>query len=390
MSQSEAFSQHMKLSGVFSEETLAKLRSDIKSLEKVATGQTKMDFVRNAIPAVAAILATSAIGAGFDYYHARKKYDNEQLAMHRCYEAIKDHEEFKKNQAGFNQRFHELSLISPVVASAPQLARKVIAGRLDTGFNLEDAHRLAAIEHNTLLTPRTQDPLGVVKAQTLVAAGNVLNYILPSLAVRQNLPHEEAAKAPPGFDKKGSPMNPISDECLGKMLADSHLMCKEAGMMGMAGAAGKFLKPSAKNIVTYLEAMTIPLALGVGYKAMQGYMDSRKKKDMVSNAEKVYAGLKRTSDVIAGNQEIADQAFDALRTFAPALAAKPIIAKTFIENVVNGQGHLDPNTANMLATTQASIQGLEKQPGGFLAGLKEPMSIFSLPVPGTKMGKKPV
>lgn len=185
----------------------------------------------------------------------------------------------------------------------------------------------------------------------------------------------------PGHKKEGSAMRPVSEECLGRMLAETHVMCKEAGIVSSTtkwlGAAG------GTDVAKYLKVMTVPLAIGVGIKMIQGYMDSRNKSQLHAEADRVYANLKRTSDVVQENLPIANEAFDALKSFAPALAVKPIIAKTFVENVVNSQGHLDPNTANMLAQTQQAVQTIERHTGGgFIAALKEPMGIFQFKKPG--------
>lgn len=474
---------------VFSTVRIAQLEQDIVDLQKVAAFLPAVgNYLKASIPALASIMITSAGSAGLAYWAASKRMGEHKQSLKDSYDmTFGGSPKFKKSPGDFHQRFTELSMISPLVASNPQLASKVILPRLKKGFDLNDVHRLSAIEYHSGSSSRPEAPSAAARAQAVIGAGNALNYILPSLATRavnhitesaagpsptvlkmeqgkepesreaydrmiknvstympspardqalneaastfasqghppelilkkmqilqdefdkkwaktqvvyENYPNEtvrkayheflELAKKQHQLNKQGAEKmaHRVSDECLGQMLAETHLMCKEAGVMT---SISKYLAPSAKNVANYMKAMTIPLAMGIGIKAVQGLLDSRNKSELKNEAARVYASLKRTSDVIKENPQIADQAFDALTSFAPALAVKPIIAKTFVENVVNGQGVLDPNTANMLAQTQQTVQSLDRQTGGFVTGLRDSMGIFNFKVPGKKEDKK--
>jgi hypothetical protein len=468
-------------------------RQSAEDLEKLARFEKAKAFAVASIPTLAAILGTTAFFAGTGYYKAKKALEAQREALADSHGALSKHEAFKGSPNSFNQRFSELSVIAPAIAANPALAKKVLEPRLEKGFDLDDIHRLSAIEYHSGHAPKLPDPQSVAKNQAVVGLGRALNYIIPSIPLQHSInamaqkmpgkdqpknpltedqakllvnldanmqhydprsraqelreayaqhaptlsnPHDEAAlrnqvhaEAMASFaetrdfvraagpilkehgteeqnksfehwkqsvadfarenlksadtllnlKKEGSDMSDkkISDECLGRMLAETHLMCKQAGIVG---SIGDTLKASGNHLLDYAKLMSVPLALAVGMGVLKSQNDARKKAALHAEADKVFAKLQRTSDAIQANPEIAGQAFDTLKSFAPALAAKPIIVKTFVENVVNGQGHLDPSTANMLATTQQTVQTIEKQPG-FLAGLKEPLSLFTQKVP---------
>jgi hypothetical protein len=462
----------------------AQLAEDLITIEKHAGVASVGKYLKQSIPQLVTVLAATGASAGLAYLLAKKKLDSHQEDIKKSYTSLMvSNPAFQKNPGLFHQRFSELSLISPTLASNPTFATKLIQPRMDKGFNLNDVHRLSSIEHNVSNSgQRHEHPLSAAQPHLMLGLSDAIKTIGPAISkgmsepdqakilrrkdggtfvhtedphlakhlqeVEQDLaeanfhpehlqammedvhaqytqqglnpdqvaikmrvlqnhilgkqkaviekwsnhPHEdvqnflkakleELVQPAKPHEKKGAAMQPVSEECLGRMLADTHLMCKEAGMLKNVT---NFLKPSAKEVGNYMKAMTIPLVLGVGIKMVQGYMDSRNKANMHQEADKVFAQLSRTSESIQENPQIAAQAFDALKSFAPALAVKPMIAKTFVENVVNHQGQLDPMTTNMLAQTQQTIQSLDKHTGGFISGLKEPMSIFSFKTPHAK------
>jgi len=461
----------LKDSFVFTEETIRFLNEDMDYLEKAASAEGIKNFLKATLPSLVPILASTAVGGTIGYFAAKKQHEAHLSGLMKSYNQLGQTSEFKKNPINFGQRFSELMLISPTIASNPGLASKVITPRLSAGFDLDDVHRLSAIEYHTSRTPRPQLPGAAAKAQAMVGLDQAMRVVLPVLTERamkssetpsqidlfgsgankpididhqdirnriesfhptaraaalqaraekwraQGQPEDQilratAASMEPlkkdweatlshyksvdpriqtafektlsemGLKKEGAasmtakPQESVSEECLGRMLAETHMMCKEAGLLQ---TVGNFLKPSANKMVDYAKAMTIPLAIGVGVQAIRSLMQQRENAQMRQQADHVFSSLKRTSDVVRENPEIASEAFDSLRSFAPALAVKPIIARTFVENVVNSQGQLAPNTANMLASTQQIVQSIHKQTGGgFIAGLKEPMSLFSM------------
>lgn len=448
----------------------AQLRDDVLELQKAAALKDVGPFLARTAPHLIGILGATALTSGLAYHMAGKRHDEHKAALKQSKSMLPDlNEKYQKAMDKFRQRFDELAVISPMIAANPQLANKVIEPRLHKGFNLDDIHRLSAIEYHTGQSPRVQSPGAAAKAQAMIGIERAVQNVLPGIISESLRPNElspeqmdelrhlqedvgtfhpeHGALVPQMMQevqehlakglsraealekvkptrsaglrewdnlqktygahadknvrdafksmvenleksrmkKEGAATANIGDECLGRMLADTHNMCKEAGLLS---SVSSFLKPSAKNIGNYMKAMTIPLAIGVGVKALQGYMDSRSKSELRAEADKVFAKLRNSSDIIGDNAEIAMQAFDSLKSFAPALAVKPIIAKTFVENVVNSQGHLDPNTANMLAQTQQAVQSIDRHSGGFIAGLREPMSLFDFKVPGKRVGEE--
>ena len=111
---------------------------------------------------------------------------------------------------------------------------------------------------------------------------------------------------------------------------------------------------------------------------MRKLMEMRETRQLRTQADAVFAGLRKDSDRVRENPELAVEVFGTLRELAPALAAKPLVARTFVEHVIDNRGHIPPDTAQMLANTQTVISRLNTASGGgFLAGLKEPMNLFS-------------
>lgn len=399
------------------------LRQDFLVLEKTgaasAAGKAG-EFLKNVLPHVAVILGTSALAGGFGYLTAKRKFEDHQgeLASSRNLSFGKD-QSFARHPEAFHQRFSELSLISPTVASNPNMASKLISTRLHDGFNLDDIHRLSAIEYHTSQTGTAQSPQYAARTKALSQlessigsyAPTVITNILDRAGLRSStnpmgvpanyvpehepteyvLPPEKAAAIEERMkemmrkkkmEKKASVEGidiVVSEECLGRMLADRHCMYKQANVVTKAIDT---LKPSAGHLGEYLKFMAIPLAIGGGVQLVQKLMRQKENEKMRMESERVYAGLMRSNEKIKSHKEIADEAFDALRSFAPALATKPIVARTFIENTIDGSisdkyGRLAPETTKMLTETQDLVNRLNNaSSGGFLAGLKENMSIF--------------
>jgi hypothetical protein len=190
-----------------------------------------------------------------------------------------------------------------------------------------------------------------------------------------------------GHKKEGSDDQQwVSDECLGKMLADRYCMFKTAGIVPKA--VSNVLKSSGNAMHDYVKIMALPLAIGGGIKLVSDIMKRKADAQTERQADQVFSGLKRTNSYVQENPELAAQAFDTLRSFAPALAAKPLVAKTFVEHVITSDGRIPPDTANMLASTQQLVNRLnEATGGGFVEGLKSPMSLFKHTI-SSKKGEK--
>lgn len=454
---------------VFSEDLLKKLSEDYSYISKESAAQPS--FLRRAAPYLGTAVGMSALAGTLGYFAAKKRHETHTEDLKKSYDSlVGTHKEYGSDPQKFNQRFTELTLISPTVAANPRLAHKVIQPRLSKGFDLDDIHRLSSIEYHSSNTKKVQDPASV---GTATAGSEFLRYLgvfAPTLAMQAAVPQiksdisksttkaqtdiqksvkdtaqafadrirklektnpqkaqeekeaiqrasqqatsnlaarlqsadpkkaaalakimqglgvdlakvEEAAKAAPEnpFEKKSSeePSMKVSEECLGRMLADRYSMYKTAARSNILRDVGKFLSPGAKALENHFKIMALPLAIAGGIKLLSDAMKSADNARTREEAERVFAQLKRTNEYVKDQPQLANEAFDTLKSFAPSLAAKPIVARTFIENVVKG-GMIPVDQANALAKTEQLIQNLhESGKGGFLEGLKSPMSLFS-------------
>ena len=461
-----------------------------EAVEKLSAGN--WDFLKNIAPVLGVTAAAAGVAGITGYYGMRERAKAHSDAMANSLRSLGSfHEDYGKNPAVSVQRFNELALISPTIASNAGLAHKVIHPRLHTGFSLEDIERLATIENRSSLSAsplrRVETPSSAGMAAAQDAFSRYMQLTGPALtdavqehlvggplsraqaavakkdrqlaeaiatgrgdfealkelqgqipAIKKDLMDRSQRRAirayanlhPPGANledlvkfkeeyKRLGPMEKessvnddifqdqaLSDECIGRMLATRHMMYEEAGLVKKAGMlkpvtdffakGGKMTgKGSYGDTFNYLKMMSVPLALSLGFGAVNKIMQMRENQQMSQQADKVFASLKRNSDIVAGNPEVAEEAFDALRSFAPVLATKPIIAKTFVEDTVQKK-MLAPQTADMLAGAQQKIMSINDDlgpKGGFISGLKEPMSLFSFKPLGQsgksgKSGKK--
>ncbi len=122
--------------------------------------------------------------------------------------------------------------------------------------------------------------------------------------------------------------------------------------------------------------MAPALALAGGGLLLEHVLKSVENKKLREQADQIFAHMKRTNEYVKNDPELAAEAFDTLRSFAPTLAAKPIIARTFIEQIIQG-GMIPIDQAKQLAQTEKTILENGSMSGGFLEGLKQPMSMFN-------------
>lgn len=436
------------------------LETDAAFIEKVANKAKVMGYIKSITPSLLTLAGITAVGGALAYRGSKERVARYHQTIGDSYHALSGG--FAHEPTKFHDRFSELAVISPTVASNPKMADKIIRDKLHTGFGLDDVHRLAAIEYHTAHSPKLENPTAVAKAKALGGLESALQMLGPSMVLQlatpqmtaslqsamktkaeqhkdldkaihagmaqneqvlnEHLARAKAAKAVyeanpsrenavayataegqarkvkqevDKMNKEGSATQKVSDECLGRMLADAHVMVKSAaysapGALKAVGAVGKafnLLKPGADVLSKYFQVMAVPMAVGLGIKAMHSIMQQRETAAMGRQADAVFAGLARSSDVIKGDLSIAKDAFDSLRSFAPALAIKPMIARTFVEHVVNSGGRMPTDTVQQLANTQTLISRLnEGTGGGFASALKEPMSLFghSVKLPGQK------
>lgn len=180
-----------------------------------------------------------------------------------------------------------------------------------------------------------------------------------------------------GMEKKSSALT-VSDECMAVMLADRYVMAKTAGVLDVMGQGAKALGGN-------LAFMAPALALGAGTILAQSIMSNMRESELSGRADAVFADLKKNNEKVSANPQISREAFDAIKSFAPDLAAKPNVLRTFLEHAVDTEGRMPIENIKQMAETQ-NIVAKKAPDGGFISGLKAPMSLLGLKVPGNVSG----
>ena len=467
--------------GTFSGEFLDRLEQHAISIDKEAAARPGW-LAGLGLPLLGA-LSVSAVSGGIGYLAAKNQYKTHTDGLRDSFQDMIKHRDFSDNPDLFRQRFSELALISPTVASNPRLAERVIVPRLHAGFELEDIHRLSSIEHNTSNTRRVMSPrdAGASAAKSSFIAQ--LQQFVPSfihsqfvpgpaplshpqitskgtstqkkILTKEDLPEalrnipsmkvgpdgslevildgervygrnvqefkesyevarkkslarvlavkdvmlsratteEERQKVNKRFDdmfkqlekaeqearqanhekkSSASPALSVSEECLGKMIADRYVMYKAASAGGFSFARG------GAALKGWLQVMGPALVIGGGIKLLQDALHKADDVKLKNEADAVFNHLKKTDETVRHNPVLAAEVFDTLKTFAPSLAVKPIIARTYLKNVIDGSAQVSHELANQLVQAEGRYRDINANPnGGFIEGLKTPMSIFS-------------
>lgn len=164
-------------------------------------------------------------------------------------------------------------------------------------------------------------------------------------------------------------MQRVSDECLGQMLAERYVMIKSAGISQVFSSGAATM---GKNLAWFAPA----LALGGGIELVRNVMESRRTAELEHQADSHFKALMRTSEIAKGDTEMAREAFETLKAVAPSLAARPLVAKTFIDYTVS-QGRMAPETIQQLAEAENSVRGIgaAQGKGGFMENMKGMMNL---------------
>ena len=167
----------LQKSGKFSEEFMNKLAEDCSYIEKTALGP----YMSALLPSLGVALGSAAIAGTYGYLAAKRHYEKHHEGLSKSYDTMMStHKEFSDSPDKFHQRFSELSIISPTVAANPNLAHKIIKPRLDTGFDLDDVHRLAAIQYHVSTSPRIEEPSTKARAAAADAFGTFAGQLIPA------------------------------------------------------------------------------------------------------------------------------------------------------------------------------------------------------------------
>lgn len=372
-------------------DTLLKLAAGPGTRANHAFNQYILGFAKPLLGTLAAVGAS----AGAAYYFSKKdkeRHKDELLSSMKSL-ALKS-PQFAKHPEDFFERFGELTVISPTIAKNPTLAAKLLDKKLKSGFSVDDIHKLTSIENNTSST-RGEHPGAAARASASHALTTLVNAFgrdaveykreldkdykqrLDSIGKLQqqstkDMIERELAKAKSdveklggSLEKKSSPQR-VSDECLGQMLAERYVLIKQAGLMS----------EGFKNMGKGLQIFAPAMALAGGVELVRQAIESRRNKSLEAQADKNFASMMRTNDKLKGdeNKHLAHEAFETLKAVAPSLAARPLVAQTFIEYTV-GQGQLAPQTVQQLAEAEDKVRGIGNK-GSFFSDLKSTMGIM--------------
>jgi hypothetical protein len=347
---------------------------------------------------VAAAAAIPLVAGTVQYFFARKNIKKEIDDLKNSYQktlSISDKMSANKDRSAVV--FQELCAVAPSIAMNPNMAAKVIEPRLKSGLTIDDVHKLTMINAHSKKSVLDKTPFG----EAVGAAGLVTDRVFTTLGSRaldkwdaasnevtrrakhfkvvkdtamkldtsqggafindlKNLGVEGMSGGIQGFNKQSS--QNISESCIGEMMAERYVMWKNSPLSKEAGVisgAGDVISKAAPYILGSLAIAGV--AHGVG-----ATIDHVQRRHMEAQADEAFLKVLKNSDIIKGNKEMAHEAFDAIKTFAPNLAAKPAILKTFIEHSISVGGNMPPEMINQLATAQGSV--LRSKAPGFASG----------------------
>jgi hypothetical protein len=157
------------------------------------------------------------------------------------------------------------------------------------------------------------------------------------------------------------------------MLSDRYVLYKEASEV----VASTGLQ-AAKN---HLNVIWPALAIGGGLALVKHVMRTQNDAKLRAEADRVFEAIRQRNQTIRDEPELAFEAFRTLRDIAPSVAARPLVAETFIENTVRAKGQLNIDTAHALARAEKDLQeGYSR--GDFFEEAGKPMKAL-----GFKWGK---
>lgn len=372
-------------------------QKDLDALFKLGTAKRGINWemVKTVAAPILATLGVSGLTGLGAYYWGRKDRERHIGELKDSFGILSKNPSLTASPEKFIERFGELTVISPTIAKSPSLAAKLLQNKIDTGFDVDDIHKLTAIEQGSSrqgnMSPTSAGVAGGMSAlRTLVQtfgptiykdieeAGKTRHDKLTKLEKDKKEFQETIGKsneylqrflnkAQAGkMEKKSAQI--VSDECLGQMLAERYVLFKTAGV-------GDLLMKGTKNLGNSLAILAPALALGGTVELVRQAIESRRNAALESEADRNFKVFMRENDVAKGNPQMAGEAFNTLKAFAPSLAARPLVANTFIEHIVT-QGRLAPETVQQIAEAENEIrgigmQGLKKPSFGFISEFKD-------------------
>jgi hypothetical protein len=371
------------------------------------------------------LAATGVAGAAglYGYYQGKKNEAKHKEDLSKSLAATFAMDgQFKNNPEKFSALFGQLAVMAPTVAKNPVLATKLIKQRLNKGFDLDDVHKLSVIESSGGTTRGVPTPRAAAGAAATSALGTLVSIIGPYefgrfssgveglVAPFKNRAEaaeartaEEAAKkqkAQQELDaykddkgalfrdlratfKKESSSEPfpllVSEVCMGRMLSDSVTLIKQASGTLRNPKFSESVVKGFRLVKDHLGMMATPLMLGGGIGLVSLVRDKLQDAETHRVADENFARLKRTSDIVKGNPQVAQEAYETLKMVAPVLATRPGVLKEYIEGqAITGRY---PNYEQVRGLAEAA-QSIERRGSGkgFMSGVKDTLDIVKLPV----------
>ena len=355
----------------------------------------------SAVPIVAGVM---------QYFFSRKDIKQEFEDLKNSYsQALSMSPKLQGNTELAAARFQELAAVAPTVAKNPNMAVKFIEPRLKKGLNIDDVHKLTMIQSHAQGSPFSRSATDEASTRAGMAADRIFTILGPRFVQRFSDIQNNFSAASSKIKSKDElggllPQEQIkmssqrlSDECVGEMLADRFVMLKQASLSkvsngqgaGLASAAKKGAQAAGhgKGMASYLKNgigsfgkgmafFAAPMAMAGLVHGAGALIDAHRKKKLDDEANAAFAHVSKNSESIRGNPVLAAEALDAMKTFAPELAVKPNILKTFIEHTIKTD-QMVPQTVNELATAQSNVN---KAKGlgfaqGFLGAIDPALSI---------------
>lgn len=357
----------------------------LKSLQSAASTAAKSHIATMGSMVLSAT-ALPVIAGLIKYYTARKDIKQELSDLTSSYNQMtKMDPALSENKSLSSERFRELSAIAPNIAKNPKMALKVIAPRIQSGFDVDDIHKLTMIQSHMRKAPHLDNAFDSATSTGALVLDRVFTTFGPdALRNLQNSAHDvnEARQKVIAFQKghtmKKQSSPAISEECAIEMCAERYVMWKQANAQQMVNAAGHAAGAIGKGAGAFAQGLKFfaaPLAMAGVIHGVGALLDAKKKRELEAQAQTAFNEVKKNSEVIKANPQMAADAFDALKTFAPSLATKPVLVRTFVEHACD-KGMIAPQTVNELASAQGNANRA-KIPGfaqGFFGALTPALS----------------
>lgn len=339
--------------------------SDVASKAKAISNKGLLSEVA---PVFAMAAAFPLVSGVIGYITAKKHREEAQEGLRKSYaQLLARNEAFQSDPAAFSERFYDLATLSPTLATNPNMAEKLLEKRMKSGFSIDDVSKITGIQAQVASsgTPLGPQPGVAARAAAARSFDRYLTLFGSEKIKKVETSLENHAKREALIQKISSARGGtgdlcVSEETLARMLSDRYLLVKEAAASGVLGAAGAGMK----NLIRGGAYLAAPVVLAGATHAIGSYMEKRERERNEQEAESAYNSLVRKSEIVKENPALAREAFDTLKSFAPALAAKPIVMRSFIEYVVNS-GHVAPQTVKELGEAESSVSRAKGRAGFF-------------------------